>query len=217
MHRLRLPRADVVALILIATCVLFLFRLSLFAGWTFIGDSDRLNNIFNARLFEVVSLQKHGYIPFWSDQQLMGFSIVSLHWMLTTLSPMPYLLALLPTSEMLHALAAFSALMLGLTIGGTYWLLGAYCTHPVPRLVGALLFGLGAFTLHKMNQLDLSFAAIVAMPYLLLIVRETRRETALRAFLLITAIWAATITYTILQEIAYIAMLFSTYALYRSA
>ena len=217
MHRLRLPRADIVALILIAACVLFLFRLSLFAGWTFIGDSDRLNSIFNARLFEVVSLQKRGYIPFWSDQQLMGFSIVSLHWMLTTFSPMPYLLALLPTSEMLHVLAAFSALMLGLTIAGTYWFFGAYSTHLAPRLVGALLFGLGAFTIHKLSQLDLSFAAIVAMPYLLLLVRETRRETATRVFLAITALWAAIIAYTILQEIAYITMLFATYALYRSA
>ena len=217
MHRVRLPHADVVALILIVGCVLFLFRLSLFAGWTFIGDSDRLNNIFNARLFEVVSLQKRGYIPFWSDQQLMGFSIVSLHWMLTTFSPVPYLLALLPTSEMLHALAAFSALMLALTIAGTYWLVGAYSTHPAPRLAGALLFGLGAFTVHKLNQLDLSFAAIVAMPYLLLLVRKTRRETALRTFLLVAAIWASVILYTVLQEIAYIAMLFSTYALYRSA
>jgi len=217
MPRVRLSRADVVALVLIATCVLSLFRLSLFAGWTFIGDSDRLNNIFNARLFEVVSLQKRGSIPFWSDQQLMGFSIVSLHWMLTTFSPLPYLLALLPTSEMLHALAALSALMLGLTIAGTYWLFGAYSTHPVARLAGATLFGLGAFTIHKLSQLDLSFVAIVAMPYLLLLVRETRRETAVRAFLVTTVLWAALIAYTILQEIAYITMLFASYALYRSA
>jgi hypothetical protein len=217
MSRVRVQREHVVALVVIAGCVLFLFRLSLFQGWTFIGDSDRLNNIFNARLFEVVSLQKYGSIPFWSDQQLMGFSIVSLHWMLTTFSPVPYLLAALPTAEMLHALAALSALLLGLTIFGTYWLLGAYSTHPLPRHVGALLFGLGAFTIHKMSQLDLSFAAIAAMPYLLLLVRKTRRETAARIFLLTAVLWAALIAYTILQEIAYIAMLFGAYALYRSA
>jgi hypothetical protein len=217
MRRVLLPPDHVVASLLIMGCVLFLFRLSLFAGWTFIGDSDRLNTILNARLFEVVALEKRGSIPFWSDQQLMGYSIVSLHWMLTTFSPMPYLLALLPTSEILHALAAFSALLLGLTIGGTYWLLGAYSTHPGARIVGALLFGLGAVTLHKMSQLDLSFTAIAAMPFLLLLVRETRRETAVRVFLMSTVLWAGLIAYTILQEIAYIAMLCGTYALYRSA
>ena len=157
-------------------------------------------------------------MPFWSDQQFMGYSIVGLHWMLTTFSPVPYLLALLPSSEMLHALAAFSALLLALTIGGD--LLAARRLQHEPssaRVVGALLFGLGAFTLHKLSQLDISFSAITAMPVLLLLVRETRRETAARSFLSRSPssgrCWSA---YTILQEIAYIAMLFGSYALYRS-
>ena len=217
MHRLRLPHDHVVALLLIAGCVLFLFRLSLFAGWTFIGDSDRLNSVINTRLFEVDAVRAGRPIPLWSDLQFMGYSIVGLHWMLTGFSPMPYLLALLPPSEMLHGLAALTALLLALTILSTYWMLGAYTTHPVARIVGALLFGLGAFTLHKLSQLDISFAAITAMPVLMVIVRETHRETAARSFLLTALLWAVLIGYTILQEIAYIAMLWGTYALYRSA
>jgi hypothetical protein len=54
------------------------------------------------------------------------------------------------------------------------------------------------------------------MPVLMVLVRTTRRETAVRAFLLTTILWAFLIGYTILQEIAYIAMLFGTYALYRT-
>ena len=40
------------------------------------------------------------------------------------------------------------------------------------------------------DSLAISSAAIVAMPYLLLLVRETRRETATRNFLAIAVIWA---------------------------
>jgi hypothetical protein len=212
----RLPLHHLIALALLAGCAIFLFRLSLFEGWAFVGDSDRLNSVLNTRLFEIGAVQKWGRVPFWSDQQFMGYSVVGLHWMLTTFSPLPYLLALLPTSEILHVEAAITALQLALTLGATYWLLGAYSTHVVARVVGALLFGLGAFTLHKLSQLDVSFLAITAMPVLLLLVRETRRETAARTFLLTTLLWAALVGFTILQEIAYVTMLFSAYALYRS-
>ena len=217
MRRVPLSPAQLVALVVIVGCALFLFRLSLFAGWTFVGDSDRLNSVINTRLFEVDAVRAGRPIPLWSDLQFMGYSIVGLHWMLTGFSPLPYLLALLPPTEMLHALAALTALLLALTILATYWMLGSYATHPVAQIVGALLFGLGAFTLHKLSQLDISFAAITAMPALMVLVRETRRETAARSFLLTGLLWAVLIGYTILQEIAYIAMLWGTYALYRSA
>ncbi len=203
-------------LILFAVCSLFLFRLSLFAGWTFIGDADRLNSVLNTRFFEVLSLHQRGTIPAWSDQQFMGYSVVGLHWMLTTFSPVPYVLALLPTAGMLPALAAFSAVMLFLTLAATYWMLGAYSASPLARTVGAILFGLGSYTVHKLLQLDLSFAALTMMPVLMLLVRATRRATAARMFLALALSWAFVALYTVLQEIAYIAMLYSSYALYRS-
>src|SRR4051794_10555552 len=216
MRRERLPLQHLLALGLLAACAVYLFRLSLFEGWSFVGDSDRLNSVLNTRLFEIGALHKDGRVPFWSEQQFMGYPVVGLHWMLTTFSPMPYLLALLPSSEILHVEAMVTALQLALTLGATYWLLGAYSTNIVARVVGALLFGLGAFTLHKLFQLDISFSAIVAMPVLLLLVRETRRANAARIFLLTTILWALLVEYTILQEIAYITMLFASYALFRS-
>ena len=71
-----------------------LFRLSLFEGWTFVGDSDRLNTFLNVRLFEVRSIQERGTVPFWSEQQFMGTSMAGLNWMLPGASPFPYLVAL---------------------------------------------------------------------------------------------------------------------------
>jgi hypothetical protein len=216
MRREQSPVSHLIALALLIGCALFLFRLSLFEGWTFVGDSDRLNSVLNTRLFEVGALHQWGRVPYWSDQQFMGYPVVGLHWMLTTFSPVPYLLARLPTSEILHVEAMVTAGQLALTLMATYWFLGAYSTSAVPRVVGALLFGLGSFTLHKLSQLDISFLAIAAMPVLLLLVRETGREIAGRTFLLTVLLWALLIGYTILQELAYVAMLFASYALYRS-
>ena len=212
----RLLRQHVVPCLLFAACALFLFRLSLFEGWTFIGDSDRINSVINTRLFEVGALRERGDIPAWSDQQFMGYSIVGLHWMLTEFSPVPYLLVLLPTSAMLYALSVLSAVLLTCTIAAAYWMLGAYSTSLVPRIVGALLYGLGSYTVHKLTQLDLSFAALTAAPVLVLLVRVTHQDTAVKVFVALTALWAGLVGYTVLQEIAYIAMFFGTYALYRS-
>jgi len=196
---------------------MLLFRLTLFEGWTFVGDSDRLNTALNVRLFEVDALRTRGSIPAWSEQQFMGSGILALHWILPIFTPVPYLLALLPPTATFHALTVLSAVLLALALGAAYWALGAYSRSPIARGVGALLYGLGAYTIHKLAQLDLAFLALVLPPVLLLLVRETRRETGARTFLGIAACWAALVLFTVLQEIAYVALFFGTYALYRSA
>src|SRR5215218_7224325 len=116
MRREQSPVSHLLALALLIGCALFLFRLSLFEGWAFIGDSDRLNSVLNTRLFEIGALHQWGRIPYWSDQQFMGYPVVGLHWMLTTYSPLPYLLARPPTSEILHVEAMITAAQLALTL-----------------------------------------------------------------------------------------------------
>ena len=213
---LRVRRADFVAALVFVACALALFRLSLLQEWTFIGDSDRLNTALNVRLFETEAIRARGSVPTWSGDQFMGYSIVSLHWLLTAFTPVPYLLALLPPADMYHALAVLAATLLALTMGTAYWALGAYSTGPVPRVVGALLYGLGSYTVHKVTQLDVAFVALAASPLLLRLVRETRRDTAVRSFALIAATWAGLVLFTVLQELAYVGLLCGTFALYRS-
>ena len=207
---------DIVAGLIFVGCSLVLFRLSLFQGWTFIGDSDRLNTVLNVRLFEVLSILQRGSVPTWSEQQFMGYGIVGLHWMLPGAPPLPQLLALLPTSELYHALAALAAALLVSTMAAAYWALGAYATGPVQRVVGALLYATGTYTVHKLTQLDLSFAALIAPPILLRLVRTTGRECAPKSFLGMAACWAFLVLFTVLQEIAYIALLWGAYAFFRS-
>src|SRR5688572_3072587 len=212
----RVGRADLLAGLIFVGCALGLFRLSLFQGWAFIGDSDRLNTVLNVRLFEVLSILQRGSVPTWSEQQFMGYGIVGLHWMLPGAPPLPQLLALLPTSELYHALAVLAAGLFAGTMVSAYWALGAYSTGPVQRIVGALLYATGAYTVHKLMQLDLSFAALIAPPILLPLVRVTSRESAPWTFLGMASCWAFLVVFTVLQEIAYIALLWGAYSLFRS-
>jgi hypothetical protein len=214
--RLRLPRADLLASLFFLVCAFALFRLSVFAGWTFVGDSDRLNTVLNVRLFEALSIQQHGAVPTWSEQQFMGYGIVGLHWMLPGGPPLPQLLALLPTSQLYHALAILAALLLACAMGAAYWLLGMYTSSIAARVVGALLYGTGSYVVHKLMQIDLSFVAMVAPPLLLGLVRLTRRETMVGTYLAMVGIWASLVIFTVLQEIAYIGLLWGTYAVFRS-
>ena len=208
--------ADVVAGLIFVACALLLFRLSLSGGWTFVGDSDRLNTVLNVRLFEVLSILQRGSVPTWSEQQFMGYGIVGLHWMLPGAPPIPQLLALLPTSELYHALAFLAAGLLACAMAAAYWALGPYSTGPVQRIVGAVLYATGAYTVHKLMQLDLSFAALVAPPILHRLVHTTTRERAPWTFLGMAACWAFLVLFTVLQEIAYIGLFWGLYALYRS-
>jgi len=211
------PRfADAIAGLILVGCVLGLFRLSLFQGWTFIGDPDRLNNIMNLRLFEVVSLLERGAIPAWSEHEFMGYGVSGVHWMLPGSPPLPHLLALLPLSAVYDALAILAAALFALTMLAAYWALGPYSAGPVQRVVGALLYATGAYVVHKLMQLDLSYAALVAPPVLHRLVYQSTRERTPWAFLGMAACWAFLVVFTVLQEAAYIGLFWGLYALYRS-
>ena len=195
---------------------LLLFRLSLFQGWTFIGDSDRLNNIMNLRLFEVVSLLERGVIPSWNEYEFMGYGVSGVHWMLPGSPPPPQLLALLPLSEFYHALGILAATLFAATMIATYWCLGVYTAGTVQRIVGALLYATGAYIIHKLTQLDIAFLALVAPPILHRLVHMTNRERAPWTFLGMALCWSILMVLTVLQEVAYIGMFWGLYAVFRS-
>src|SRR3954468_21598929 len=99
MTHCRVSRGDVAALLALAACALMLFRLTIFEGWTFVGDSDRANTFLNIRLLEVTAIQQRGSVPTWTEGQFMGGSLAGLHWMIPGASPFPYLVALFPRED----------------------------------------------------------------------------------------------------------------------
>ena len=195
---------------------LFLFRLSLFEGWTYIGDSDRLNNMLNLRLFEVFSILKRGSVPSWNEWEFMGYGVSGVHWMLPGAPPLPQLLAMVPLSELYRALGLLAVILFTATMLATYWALGVYSIGPVQRVVGTLLYATGAYTFHKMTQLDIAFLALVAPPILHRLVYMTTRERAPWTFLGMSLCWSVLMVLTVLQEVAYVGLFWGIYALYRS-
>jgi hypothetical protein len=204
------------ACLILVGSALLLFRLSLFQGWTFIGDPDRLNNVMNVLLFEVISLLQRGSVPSWNEYEFMGYGVAGVHWMLPGAPPLPQILAMLPLSEFYHALAVLASTLFAATTIAAYWGLGAYSSSPVQRIVGAFLYATGAYTLHKLSQLDLSFVALVAPPILHRLVTMSSRERAPWTFLGMAVCWSILVVFTVLQEVAYIGMFWGLYAVYRS-
>jgi hypothetical protein len=210
-------RPSTVLLAALAIMILALFRLSLFEGWTFVGDSDRLNTVLSVRLFEVNQIQSRGSVSSWTDGQFMGQSMFGLHWITVGLTPLPYLLALLPTTDTFRALDAFAAMLLAAAIISAYVSLRAYTAGPVPAAAGALAYGLSAYVVLRIAQLDISFGLLIIVPLMLRVIRETRRDNAARSFFWLMIGWAALFWLTFLQEVAYVSFLIGSYALFRTA
>ena len=157
------------------------------------------------RLFETDALRARGSISMWTEQQFMGYSMAGIHWMLPGFTPVPYLLALLPTSQMFAALTDFAAVLLTVAMVAAYIAVRPYSRGPIPgRRPGALSYGLSSYVVLRIAQLDLSFSLLILMPLMLVLIRGTCRQTATRSFLWLTACWAALVLLTFLQEVAYV-------------
>lgn len=199
-----------------AVVVVALFRLTLFQGWTFIGDSDRLNAYLPVRLFEVASIWERGSVATWNEQQFLGQGPFGLHWVQPGLTPFPYFLALFPASELYRAIDVASIGLVVLAVVPTYLCLRVYSAGPVPAAVSTLLYILSAHAIMRIAQADLQLLALSAVPLALGLVRATSRRTAAACFLGLVACWAGLVLLTILQEVVYISILLGAYALYRT-
>ncbi|MFN8633274.1 MAG: hypothetical protein U0893_05405 [Chloroflexota bacterium] len=208
---------DAVALAAFVGLAMLLFRLSLFEGWTFVGDSDRLNSFLNVRLFEVESIQARGTVSAWNDQQFMGLGMTGLHWMLPGGSPIPYVMALFPLTQAFRLANIVTTSLLILACWCAYLALRTYSVLPLVAVAGGLLYGTSVYAIHRLAQVDASFSVLIVMPLLLVGIREARRETATWTFAWLTGCWAALMALTFLQEVAYAALFFGLYTLYRAA
>src|SRR5206468_1311266 len=148
--------------------------------------------------------------------QFMGQTMAGLHWILVGFTPLPYLLALLPTTDTYRALDVFAAVLLGLAVVSAYVSLRVYASGPVPAATGALAYGLSAYVVMRIAQLDISFGLLIVAPLMIKVIRETRRDNAARSFLWLVIAWAGLFLRTFLQEVAYISFLAGSYALFRS-
>ena len=207
---------DILALLSIAFLVCLIFRLVVCNGWTFIGDSDRLNAFLNIRLFEFDSIATWGRIPGWCDSIFGGVSMAGLHFMLPAADIFAYFDWLFPRSD-LYRIMSFSSIGLVVLAG---WAAYAYikdcCQQPLPALTGAVLYCLSAYSINRIAQLDASFTIQIYMPLAMILIRRTTPTNSTSAFILLCILNTALIMMTFLQEVAYVIILVGLYACFRS-
>jgi hypothetical protein len=134
----------------------------------FIGESDRLNSYLNMRLAEYDKLRTYGRVPAWNPTMFGGFSVAALHWMNPRTDPIAFFLQLFPRGRVYLALGYISiALVLAACITA-YFYIGDLTGAGIPAAIAALCYGLSAFGIHRIAQVDSAYLTLVLLPAALL-------------------------------------------------
>jgi hypothetical protein len=210
-HWLRRKRADLAALALLALGAAWLFRFHLAGKALFIGNSDRLNTMLNILSFYVHALRQ-GKLSAWNDSMYMGFDSLGLAY--TFPNPLALLEALAGERHLFFVAGVGSCVLLTLAGWTAYAFIKDVVGRCYPALIGACLYIFCALTTLKVSQNDMSFAVIVTIPLLMLLLRRTGPSRTVPCFLALSALLTCLLTFMFLQKAAYALLLAGGYALY---
>ena len=87
----------------------------------------------------------------------------------------------------------------------------------LPAAVGGLCYGLSAFGVHRIAQVDNAFLTLVVLPAAMLAIRRARQGNLIWPFAGVTLSLSALAFWGFLQEVAYAFVFLAAYALYRAA
>ncbi|HEV3255773.1 MAG TPA: hypothetical protein VG013_02720 [Gemmataceae bacterium] len=213
MHRLRRIWPDGAALAFLAAAAAWLFRLHLTGRALFIGNSDRLNTMLNILGFYAESLRR-GKVTAWDETMFGGFNALALPYTFPT--PLAWLEAVAGKEHLFFIAGIGSCLLLAAAGCAAYAFIRDVCGHPFAALVGAVLYQFSALTTLKVSQNDMSFAVLIVIPLMMLLLRRIRPGNSVRSFLGLAALFACLLTCMFLQKAAYALMLGGGYVLWRS-
>lgn len=182
----------------------------------FIGDSDRLNSLLNIRMFQVRSLQTLGWVPGWNENMFGGYGIAGLHWMQPNYDPFGYLLSFVAVDRVFWIAGFMAALWIILAGWTAYLFIFDTVRSRFPATVGALLYCLSVFSLHRTAQLDSAEMSLILIPVGLLLIRRVQPGNLAVSFLGLATTMSTLAFFGFLQEVAYVFILFGIYAIYRS-
>ena len=207
---------DFAAISALAIFPVLLFRKILAHGWTFIGDSDRLNTFLNIRLFETDWIRASGRVPGWDEGQFAGQSMAGLHYMVPGAGLIAYLEAFFPRPMLFEVMGYASLALLACAAWAAYAFIKDSCRDALASFAGAAVYSMSVYSLHRLSQLDASFAVLIYLPLAMLLVRRAQRSNLIWTFWCLLALNSMAVGLFFLQEVAYVALLLSGYALFRS-
>ncbi|HUI17251.1 MAG TPA: hypothetical protein VL244_06265, partial [Alphaproteobacteria bacterium] len=181
---------------------------------TFIGDSDRMNH-FLTWLRNFASGLRHGYIPTWNESLFGGYSVVALPYTYPNL--FAALTALWPARLLIVAAGWISALLMVLAGWAAYVFARDVTRERLTALTAAVLYQSCALSTLKVSQNDMSFAVLIIIPLVTLILRRVRSGNMALCFLGLTLLLTHLLTVNFLQKAAYACIFFALYSIYRLA
>ncbi len=199
------------ALFLLAA-VAALFRLPLFLGYRFIGNSDRWNHHLAFAQFHTDNLLR-GTLAAWSETLLAGFDTLAAPGNFP--SPVFALPALLGTPDVVAVFAWADAATLALTLLATYWAIIAVGGDRLGAVAGALVSGLSIFSLLKLAQNSNEYIPVLLAPILFCLVHTTDRANLGRRFAVLTVLLWFGVYVLFLQPLAYVLTFALAYAAWR--
>jgi hypothetical protein len=182
----------------------FLLRDHLLGDATFLGNPDRLNHNLKVLRFYVDGLQGTG-LQAWNEVEMLGYDALALPY--TYPNPLT-LLAALTGAEDLILTAGWISFAL---ISAAGWSSDLFCRQLVstgPALVAALLYQCSALAILKASQNDMSFAVLVLLPLLALMLRKAHARPTVETCLGSFVIFFLLLQFCFLQKAAY-AVLFA--------
>jgi hypothetical protein len=183
----------------------------------FIGESDRLNTYLNMRLAEYDALRTYGRVPAWNPSMFGGFSVAALHWMNPGTDPIAFFLQLFPRDRVYQALGYVSIALVLAACTTAYFYIRDLTGVRIPAAIAALCYGLSAFGIHRIAQVDNAYLTLVLLPAAMLAIRKIRAGNLMRPFAGLTLSMSALAFWGFLQEVAYVFCFLAAYALYRAA
>ncbi len=199
------------ALLLSGTAV-FLFRLPLFEGYRFIGNSDRWNHHLSFATFHSSNLTR-GTFSAWSEFVFTGFDTLSSPG--SFFSPLFVLPTLLGTGDVVKVFGYVAVTTLVLTLLVTYAVLQSLCRDRLAAVTGSLIFALSTFSLLKLSQNDNEYLPVLLTPILFHLVRTATPANTGRRIALTTALVALCVYISLLQPFVYVAIFLLLYGGYR--
>ena len=197
--------------------VALVFWQQLVGAAVFIGESDRLNTYLNMRLAEYDALRTYGRVPAWNPTMFGGFSVSALHWMNPGTDPIAFFLQLFSRDQVYQALGYVSIALVLAACGTAYLYIRDLNGARIPAAIAALCYGLSAFGIHRIAQVDNSYLTLLLLPAAMLAIRRIRADNLIWPFVGLTLSISVLAFWGFLQEVAYSFCFLAAYALYRAA
>jgi hypothetical protein len=190
----------------------FLFRLPVFYGYRFIGNSDRWNHYLSFARFHADNLVL-GHFSAWSEHLFSGFDTLSLPF--SFVSPLFVLPAVLGITDVIRVLGYVGPILLAMTLILAYAVLYRMCHDRLAATAGAMIYGLSTHSLLRLSQNDGTFLTIVLVPLFFHLVHTATPVNAGRRLIALTALVWAAIHFAFLQELSYVVLFLVCYGAYR--